>query len=161
VLRGDEDLLDRPILVGKADDKVAKEAVGDETEHTQADNPDEDFVGCHPQARVEDEVAEAGVSSDHLSRDHGGERVPHRQAHARQDKRQGRWECHMQEGPEGSSPEAGRGAELVGRNMGDAHHGVDQYDEGRRVDDNQDYGTPSQRFGLYPPGGSHNTRSLQ
>src|SRR2546426_1980692 len=84
-------LLDRPVLVGKADDEVAKEAVGDETEHTQADNPNEDFVGGHPQARVEDEVAEASISSDHLSRDHGGERVPHRQVHARQDKWQGRW----------------------------------------------------------------------
>src|SRR5207249_3860378 len=64
-------LLDRPVLVGEADDHEAEEAVGDEPERAQTHDPDEDLVRGHPQPRVEDQIAEPGVRGDHLGRDHG------------------------------------------------------------------------------------------
>jgi hypothetical protein len=41
-------LLDRPVLVGKAGNHVAEEAIRDQAEHAQAHNADKDFIGGHP-----------------------------------------------------------------------------------------------------------------
>src|SRR6185503_3236535 len=54
-------------------------------EGAEGDDAHEHHVGLEPQTRVEDQVAEPGVGGDHLGRDHGRERQPHADAHARQD----------------------------------------------------------------------------
>jgi hypothetical protein len=66
-------LLDWSVLVGEADYKVAEEAIRDQAEHAQADNANENLIRSHPQARVEDQEAEAGVRRNHLGRHYGGE----------------------------------------------------------------------------------------
>jgi hypothetical protein len=52
---GCSNLFDRPILMGEADNQVTEEAIGGEAERAEADDADEDLVGRHPQARVEDQ----------------------------------------------------------------------------------------------------------
>src|SRR5215470_6994399 len=41
-------LLDRPVLVREADHQVTEEAIGDQSQRAEADDPDEDLVGRHP-----------------------------------------------------------------------------------------------------------------
>src|SRR6516165_106404 len=72
-----ERLFDRPILMGEADDEIAEEAVGGEAKRAKAYDTDEDLVRCHPEARVEYQVAKAGIRRDHFGGHHGCERIAH------------------------------------------------------------------------------------
>src|SRR6516225_1215118 len=134
-----ERLFDRPILMGEADDEIAEEAVGGEAKRSQAYDADEDLVRCHPKARVEYQIAKAGIRRDHFGGDHGCERIAHGKAHAGQDERQRRRQRHKNECLEGSGAKAGRGAQLVRSDMRHADHGVDQHDEDRRIDDDENF----------------------
>src|SRR5262245_28636877 len=120
-----ERLFDRPILMGEADDEIAEEAVSGEAKRPEAYDADKDLVGCHPEARVEYQIAKSGIRRDHLGGHHGCKRIAHGKAHAGQDERQGRRQRHKNEYLERSGAEAGRGAQLVRGNMRDPDHRVD------------------------------------
>src|SRR6516164_9369155 len=127
------------ILMGEADDEIAEEAVGGEAKRAKAYDADEDLVRCHPEARVEYQVAKAGIRRDHFGGHHGCERIAHGKAHAGQDERQRRRQCHKNEYLEGSGAKASRGAQLVRSDMRHADHGVDEHDEDRRIDDDENF----------------------
>src|SRR6266513_2837767 len=85
-----DQLFDRPILMGEADDEIAEEAVSGEAKGAEAYDTDEYLVCRHPETRVEYQIAKAGIRRDHLGGHHGCERIAHGQAHAGQDERQRR-----------------------------------------------------------------------
>ena len=58
--------------MGEAADEIAEEPVSGETKRPEAYDADKDLVGCHPETRVEYEIAEAGIGE----REHGRTLAP-------------------------------------------------------------------------------------
>src|SRR5262245_46337073 len=100
--------------MGEADDEIAEEAVRDEAKRPEADDADEDLVRCHPQARIEYQIATAGIRRDHLAAAPGCKEIANVRAKAVQkDRHRGR-KLKKNERLEGRAAKEGAARSLFG-----------------------------------------------